>query len=90
MRPGSGFGLDELIDFRYDLAVGDHVLDADELAELARLKVPLVRVRGQWVELDQRQLHAALKFLERRRSGTVRAGDALLAAVGADDPERRR
>ena len=84
----AGFGLDELVDFRYDLAVGDHVLDPDELAELARLKMPLVRVRGQWVELDQRQLQAALKFLERRRSGTVRAGDALLAAVGADDTER--
>jgi len=85
---GRGFGLDELIDFRYDLAVGDHVLDPEELAELARLKVPLVRVRGQWVELDQRQLNAALKYLERRRSGTALAGDVLLAAVGADDPQR--
>jgi SNF2 family DNA or RNA helicase len=83
-----GFGLDELVDFHYDLAVGDHVLDPDELAELARLKVPLVRVRGQWVELDQRQLNAALKYLERRRSGTLRAGEALLAAIGADDPQR--
>ena len=85
---GAGFGLDELVDFRYDLAIGDDVLDPDELAEIARLKMPLVRLRGQWMELDQRQLQAALRFLERRRSGTVRAGDALLAAVGADDPER--
>ena len=46
------FGLGDLVDFRYDLAVGDEVLDPAELAELARLKVPLVRLRGQWVELD--------------------------------------
>ena len=50
--------------FRYDLALGDDVLSREELAELARLKVPLVRVRGQWVELDDRHLKAALKFLE--------------------------
>ena len=82
------FGLKDLVDFRYDLAVGDQELDPAELAELARLKVPLVRLRGQWVELDDRHLRAALKFLERSRSGTAPAGDALLAglqATGDDD-----
>jgi SNF2 family DNA or RNA helicase len=79
-----GFGLAELVDFRYDLAIGDQVLDPDELDELARMKVPLVRLRGQWVELDQRQLQAALRFMQRRGRGTMSAADALLAAVGAD------
>ncbi len=80
------FGLQDLVDFRYDLAVGDQELDPDELAELARLKVPLVRLRGQWVELDDRHLRAALKFLERSQSGTMRASDAMLAGLhGADD-----
>ena len=62
---GAKFGLADLVDFRYELAVGDEALDPAELAELARLKVPLVRLRGQWVELDERHLKAALKFLER-------------------------
>jgi SNF2 family DNA or RNA helicase len=75
------FGLNDLVDFRYDLAVGDQALDADELAELARLKVPLVRLRGQWVELDDKHLRAALRFLERNQSGTMRASDALLAGL---------
>jgi SNF2 family DNA or RNA helicase len=80
------FGLRDLVDFRYDLAVGDAELDPDELAELARLKVPLVRLRGQWVELDDRHLKAALRFLERGRSGTMPAGDAMLAGLnGVDD-----
>src|SRR5690348_2152539 len=80
------FGLRDLVDFRYDLAVGDQELDPGELAELARLKVPLVRLRGQWVELDDRHLRAALRFLERSRSGTMRASDALQAGLhGADD-----
>ena len=77
------FGLGDLVDFRYDVAVGDQVIDPAELAELARLKVPLVRLRGQWVELDEAHLNAALKFLERQQAGTMTAGDALLAGLGA-------
>jgi len=81
------FGLADLVDFRYDLAIGDQTLSADELAELARLKVPLVRLRGQWVELDERHLRAALRFLQRTGSGTMPARDAVLAAVGQDAAE---
>jgi SNF2-related domain/SNF2 Helicase protein/Helicase conserved C-terminal domain len=81
------FGLADLVDFRYELAIGDQTLSADELAELARLKVPLVRLRGQWVELDERHLRAALKFLQRSGAGTLPAKDAVLAALGQDSAE---
>jgi SNF2-related domain/SNF2 Helicase protein/Helicase conserved C-terminal domain len=79
------FGMADLVDFRYDLAVGEDTLDPAELAELARLKIPLVRVRGQWVELDDRHLQAALKFLDRRGTGTMTAADALLAGLRSPD-----
>jgi superfamily II DNA or RNA helicase len=79
----SQFGMQDLVRFQYDLALGDDVLSAAELAELAKLKVPLVRVRGQWVELDDRHLKAALKFLEGKRSGTMTAAEVLGAAMGA-------
>jgi SNF2 family DNA or RNA helicase len=83
----SGFGLEQLVDFRFDLVIGDGVVSAEELAELARLKVPLVRVRGQWVELDDRQLRAALKAVGRRREGEMTAGEVLQHVVdgGEDD-----
>ncbi len=79
---GAKFGLDDLVNFRYDVAVGDEALDPAELEELARLKVPLVRLRGQWVELDDAHLKAALKFLERQQSGTMTAAGALTAGLG--------
>jgi superfamily II DNA or RNA helicase len=79
---GARFGLGDLVDFRYEVAVGDEALDPAELAELARLKVPLVRLRGQWVELDDAHLQAALKFLERNQAGTMSAADALAAGLG--------
>ena len=84
---GAGFGLHDLVQFRYDLAVGDTTLDPGELAELARLKIPLVRIRGQWVELDERNVKAALKFLESDRSGELPAGDVLLAGLRGPDED---
>ncbi|WP_405085953.1 DEAD/DEAH box helicase [Microbispora sp. NBC_01389] len=83
---GQGFGLEQLVDFRAELAVGDETISEAELAELARLKVPLVRLRGQWVELDARQLGAALKAVERRGSGQMTVGEVVREVVhGGDD-----
>ncbi|WP_433299866.1 DEAD/DEAH box helicase [Actinoplanes sp. CA-030573] len=83
----SGFGLDQLVDFRVDLVIGDGVVSAEELAELARLKVPLVRVRGQWVELDDRQLEAALKAVGRAREGELTAGEVLQQVIDGGEED---
>ncbi|TNY38549.1 DEAD/DEAH box helicase [Thermomonospora catenispora] len=81
----SGLGPDALVDFRWDLAVGDDPLTEEELTELARLKAPLVRLRGRWVELDEARLEAALEFLRRPRTGAMTAGQVVRAAVHAGD-----
>jgi SNF2 family DNA or RNA helicase len=83
----SGFGLQELVEFRIDLVIGDSVVSADELAELARLKVPLVRVRGRWVELDDRQLQAALKAVGQRRDGELTAGEVLQQVIDGGEED---
>ncbi|MET8389775.1 DEAD/DEAH box helicase, partial [Streptosporangium canum] len=82
---GQGFGLHQLVDFRMDLAIGDEPVSEEELAELVRLKVPLVQVRGRWVELDDRQLDAALKAVERHRTGEMTVGEVIQEVVHGDD-----
>ncbi|MGH3375777.1 MAG: SNF2 helicase-associated domain-containing protein, partial [Actinoallomurus sp.] len=81
----SGFGLGDLVAFRWDLAIEGEDLTEEELTELARLKAPLVRLRGKWVELDDAQLKAALEFLSRGRSGEMSASQAVRAAIHAGD-----
>ncbi|QXJ24779.1 DEAD/DEAH box helicase [Actinomadura graeca] len=81
----SGFDLKGMVRFRWDLAIGDETVDEDELEELARLKTPLVRLRGRWVELDERQLEAALDFLRHPRRGRMTAAEAIRAIVHAGD-----
>ncbi len=84
---GGDFGLDQLVDFQVDLLVGDEKVSADDLTALARLKVPLLRVRGRWVELDDRQLQAAIRAVERHRSGELTVAEVLgeVAAGGDED-----
>ena len=68
--------LRSIVDYRWHLALAGRVLTEDELADLARVKVPLVRLRGRWVYLDPDRLAAGLAFL-RHGGGTMTAGDAL-------------
>ncbi|MFI9006673.1 DEAD/DEAH box helicase [Actinosynnema sp. NPDC053489] len=70
-------GLEVLVDYRWELAVGDERLTEAELKSLAEAKVPLVRVRGQWVHVDPKRLAAGLAFLG-RGGGQMTAAQVLL------------
>ena len=69
-----GLGLAGVCDYRYEVAVGDTTLTAKELRQLAKLKTPLVRVRGQWVELRPGDIERALAVLKRPAAGTREDG----------------
>ena len=82
---GAGLGLQAIVDYRWELAIGDTEVTADEIRELARLKVPLVRVRGQWVELRPEDVAAAVRLVDRgpgHPGGTMTAGDVIRAGLG--------
>ncbi|MEV6006637.1 DEAD/DEAH box helicase [Streptomyces sp. NPDC051976] len=94
---------DSIVAFRWQAALGDQVLTAKELTALAAARQGLVRLRGQWTEVDPARIAAALAFLERAGSGTMTSGQALrialdptatesglpVASVTADDPADR-
>jgi len=82
------FGRDQLIDFRWELAVGDDTLTEDEIAALAQAKAPLIRLRGQWVAVDPEQLRRGLEFLARKPSGQATTAEILaLTASHPDDTD---
>ncbi len=83
-------GFDAIVDYQWELAIGDTKVTAEEIRELARLKVPLVRVRGQWVELRPEDVAAAVQLVDRApgRSGeTMTAGDVLRVGLGLGPAE---
>ncbi|MBE3574736.1 MAG: DEAD/DEAH box helicase [Firmicutes bacterium] len=79
-------GLDGLLDFHWQVALGGQVLDEREFRQLAALKVPLVQVRGQWVELDPQHVQRVLRLLEGiRRKGGMTVREALRLGLNAED-----
>jgi hypothetical protein len=79
----SGLGLDELVHFDWEAAVGDETPTARELATLARQKAPLVRHRGAWVAVDPREIVEIQRRLA-RRTKPLPAREALRAALAGE------
>ena len=91
-QPGSAatksvIGQDGLVDFRWDLAVGEQTLTEQEIADLVEAQQPLVRVRGQWMYVDADRLARARAFLAKRSHGTGRmsVGEVLATLRTLDD-----
>lgn len=59
--------LQNLIAYRYDLALGDEAVDESEWATLVESKSPLVRFRGRWLALDREKMREMLEFWRRHR-----------------------
>ena len=58
----SGLGLERLVQYRYELAIGDQVVTEEEWRRLVEAKTPLVLFRGQWIELDRDKMQEMLAF----------------------------
>lgn len=56
------FQLETLIQYQYELAIGDEPVSEKEWQELVNAKTPLVKFRGQWMELDRAKMQQMLEF----------------------------
>ena len=75
-----------LLQFHWVAAVGDQELTEEELRAMAAAKVPLVRVRGRWVEVKTDQVAAALEALQAQAGAAddIDAVALLRLAAGLD------
>ncbi|MFO8060879.1 MAG: DEAD/DEAH box helicase [Bacillota bacterium] len=64
MTSGSGLSLDDMVELDWEVAVGDETLSREELEALADLKVPLVKMRGQWTEFTPADVKAIRRLWE--------------------------
>ena len=85
MQGGSGMSLESLVQFDWELALGGRKLSVRELEALAKLKLPLVRLRGQWVEINVEEIQAAINFWKKQGSGTGTVRDIVQMALGAKE-----
>jgi SNF2 family DNA or RNA helicase len=82
MQGGGGLSLNQIIQFDWEVALGGEPLSLKELEALAKLKEPLVRLRGQWVELNAEEIQAALDFWRKKAGGKATLRDVAQMAMG--------
>ena len=82
MRGGSGLSLDSIVQFDWHVALGGERLSFEELNTLAKLKAPLVKVRGQWVQMRAEEVQAALEFWKKKAAGQATVREIVRMALG--------
>ncbi|MDZ7289301.1 MAG: DEAD/DEAH box helicase [candidate division KSB1 bacterium] len=81
-------GLDGIVEYNWQIALGDETLSPEEFEKLASLKVPLVKVRGQWVELKPEEIEKAIAFFKQRHGkGEMSLREALRLGLSGDISE---
>ena len=76
---------EKLVEYDWQIALGDQPLTMTEFEKLAQLKVPLVQLRGQWVELRPEQIEAAIAFFDKQQAkGHMSLEDALKLGLSQD------
>ncbi len=63
----SYFSHDTLVEYQYELAIGDAKISEKEWQQLVSAKTPLVLFRGQWMELDQSKMQETLEFWKKHQ-----------------------
>ncbi|MCX9027540.1 MAG: DEAD/DEAH box helicase [Candidatus Methanoperedens sp.] len=82
-KTGKGiFTFDSIISYNWQLALGGEAISEEEFERLSILKEPLVRIRGQWVELKKDEIDAAIKFFRSKNSGEMTLSEAMKLSIG--------
>ncbi len=78
-------GAQQLANVRWSVVFDDIELTADQISELAAEARPLIKSRGQWIELDQADLaQAAAALAERADQTRLTGADMLRHALGLE------
>ncbi|MSR41419.1 MAG: DEAD/DEAH box helicase [Phycisphaerales bacterium] len=80
----SHLGLHSLVDYSWQIALGEQPLSIEEFQRLAGQGSPLLRVGGQWVEIRPEDLVGAMRFLKEHPGGQMTVMQALRLANGLD------
>lgn len=83
-RESQGLGIQQLISFEVEALLDGEPMSREELAKLAASKSPLVWFRGEWIEIDTKELRQVLKFLKKQEQGEMSFREFMALAAGTE------
>jgi SNF2 family DNA or RNA helicase len=81
------FGLESLMNFDWQIAVGSLRLTPADFEKLVARNLPLVKHEGRWIHLDLEATRRALDFVKKKQGGQMTLADAFRTAFTANKAE---
>ncbi len=81
------FGFEQLVEYQYELAIGDETISVKEWEQLVKSKAPLVKFRGEWMELDPAKMQEMLMFWQQHGQEKTEMSLIDFMKLSASDPD---
>ena len=88
--PSKGmFGLNQILDYDFELSIGDEPVSEEEWQTLVTAKSELVYFRGEWVLLDKDEMQDILEFLQttKQKRTSLTIADIFKIQARVDSPD---
>ncbi len=82
----SAVGMNAIVSYEWQLAVGDMLLSAAEMEQLVAANSDLVKLRGKWVKADAAALAQAARYVTRNTGQDTTLGSLFAQFTGDDVP----
>jgi superfamily II DNA or RNA helicase len=90
-KKGSTFSLDHVLEFDWQVTLGGEKVSREELEALAKSQVPLVQMRGHWIQLGEKEIERAMNLTSADHKAKASLRDVVQMALGsAKSPEEFR
>ncbi|WP_160035112.1 DEAD/DEAH box helicase [Paenibacillus sp. An7] len=71
VKRSSTLGMEQLVAFEAEVVLDGIPVSQEELARLAASTFPLVEFRGEWIEIDPKEIRQVLRFMKKNEEGTM-------------------
>jgi ERCC4-related helicase len=79
-------GMEHLVSFEVEAALGGMTLTLEEMTTLAEADVPYTQFRGEWIEVDLKEIRQVMRYIKRHEKGQMEISDWMhLTAEDGDE-----
>lgn len=87
-KKNTSFSLDHVLEFDWQVTLGGEKVTREELESLAKSQVPLVQMRGHWIQLGEKEIERAMNLTSEEHKAEASLRDVVQMALGsAKSPE---
>ncbi|MGG1878731.1 DEAD/DEAH box helicase [Paenibacillus cisolokensis] len=77
-------GMKHLVEFQISASMGGQPITREELQALVQQNLPYVQFRGEWIEVDLKEINQVLRFMKRHEQGEMELAEWVHLAAEQD------